>query len=596
MKQFFITFAAVIAAGIVLTIVPTLIFMVMMTAALMAGSGTSAKPGTILKFDISEPITDRDMDTPAMRAQGFLYGEDNTTHGLNTLRDNLYAAAEDPNIVALMLTGGSVNANFADMRDIRRAIQEFKETSGKPVYYYANSMSDGATYVASAADSVFVTPNGSVLMMGCTSSKIYFKRMADKFGVGFDVIKHGKYKSAVEPYFRESMSPEDREQTMRYLDVIWSEERDSIAAGRKIKPEAVDAYVDELKGLSGSVGNAVEAGLIDAGIYYDQFEGKLRQIAGIGANEELKISSIFDYEPKDDGAVSKQTDKIAIVYAEGQIYDGKGNNDDANIYGDKLAKTLRDIRADKDIKAVVMRVNSPGGSASASDIIWREVELLKKEKTVVVSMGGYAASGGYYISCAANHIVAEPNTITGSIGVFGVVPNGAKLIDNLGVDLDVVSTSKNPLVTGFSPLSAPVYAALSNSVEETYKNFASRVAAGRDLPYETVDSLGGGRVWTGVDALTNGLVDELGNLDDAIDVAAEMAGLSNDYVTEDYPKLDDSMTAAMKMLGLSARLSISKALFSDLYNEQMAAQFDNMKARLNSPDGFVWAVCDVEVR
>lgn len=591
MKQFLITFAAVIAAGIVLTVIPFLIFTVMATAAFMAGSSTKVEQGTILKLNLTEAISDRSMDTPANRARAYVTGDDPTAHGLNTLRDALSDAANDDNIAAIMITGSYVNATWTDMRDIRRALQEFKEECQKPIYYYGNNMVDGVAYVASIADSAFVTPGGSVMLTGCMSSKVYFKKMADKFGIGFDVIKHGKYKAAVEPYFRDSMSPEDREQTMRYLNVVWSEIRDTIAAGRGIKAETIDAYVDELKGLRGNVTAAVQTGLIDAEAYYDQFEDKLRNLTGLDAEKDPTIVNIFDYAPESTAKLNPKADKVAIVYALGQIYDGKSNGDDANIYGQDLAATLRKLRKDKDIKAVVMRVSSPGGSASASDIIWREVDLLRQEKPVVVSMGSYAASGGYYISCAANHIVAEPNTITGSIGVFGVVPNAGKLTSDLGISLDVASTSKTPLVTGFAPLSEPVFQALSESVEETYKRFVDRVCQGRDMTFEAVDSIGGGHVWAGADAVNIGLVDRLGNLDDAIDMAAEEAGLADDFVTEDYPKLDDSMTAVMKQLGLSVRTSIGNAILGPEFQ-----QFEKMKQKLESPEGFVWAVCDMEVK
>lgn len=593
MKQFFLTFAAVLLGGFVLLMIPFIIISAVATASMLS-SKEKIEPGTVLKIDLSEQITDRDTDTPTNRVRGYVSGENGTSRGINTLRDKLEMAAEDENICAIMLTGSSVGADFANMRDIRRAIQEFKYASQKPVYYFGTTMTNSAEYVASAADSIFVAPSGSVMLTGCTSGKLFFKRLGEKYGIGFDVIKHGKYKSAVEPYFRDSMSDEDREQTLRYLSVIWGEMRDSIASGRGIKPESIDAYVDDLKGVSGEARVAIEAGLIDGEAYYDQFEDKLRRVAGLADGEKVNVANLFDYKEEEPQSlsISESAEKVAIVYAEGQIYDGKGNGDDANIYGDDLASTLRTLRNDKSVKAVVLRVNSPGGSALASDIIWREVSLLKQEKPVVVSMGGYAASGGYYISCAANHIVAEANTLTGSIGVFGMVPNVAKMADNAGISYDCVSTSKNPLVSTFRPLSEPVLAALTNSVETTYKRFVSRVSEGREMSFEAVDSIGGGRVWTGVDAVANGLADKLGNLDDAIDLAAEEAGLGVDYVTEDYPKLDDSMTAVMKQLGLSVRAGIGKAILGKEYEhaEMLKNKMDN------APEGLVWAICDMEVR
>ena len=589
MKQLCLTFAAVILGGVVLLAIPFIILNALVTVA-MSSADTEIKAGTFLKIDLSDPISDRDMDTPAHRVRGYMSGDNSTEHGLNTLRDKLTLAAEDENVTGLMITGTDATANFANLRDLRRAIVEFKTACGKPVYYFGSSMGNGAAYVASAADSIFVAPEGSVLLTGCTSSKLYFKRLADKYGLGFDVIKHGKYKSAVEPYFRDSMSDEDREQTMRLITVLWDEMRDTIASARGIAPGAIDDYVDNLKGLSGNVEAAQKLGLIDRGAYYDEFQNTLRAASGIKDDENGDIVNVFDYKADNDAEMlpTSGVDKIAVVYACGQIYDGKSAGDDANIYGDDLAATLRELRKNSDVKAVVMRVNSPGGSALASDLIWREVKMLKAEKTVVVSMGGYAASGGYYISCAADHIVAEPNTITGSIGVFGMIPNAGKLADNMGVSFDVVSSSKNPIVTGIKPLSEPVLNALTNSVETTYNTFVSRVSDGRGLSFEAVDSIGGGRVWAGADALSNGLVDQLGNLDDAIDYAVEQSCVGDDFKVEAYPKLDDSMTAIMKQMGLSVRAGIGNALLGAEFN-----QVEKMRERLKTPEGLVWAVCDL---
>ena len=587
MKQFFLTFAAVILGGFVLLMIPFIIISAIVSVS-MQDTDQEVKAGTILRIDLTTALSDRDFDSPTHRLRGAMGGDASITHGMNTLRDKLEMAADDENICAIMLTGSGVSTDFANMRDLRRAITEFKQQSGKPVYYFGSSVSNGAEYVASAADSVFVTPEGSVLLTGCTASKFYLKRFAEKYGLGFDVIKHGRYKSAVEPYFRDSMSDDDREQTLRYLNVLWSEMRDTIASARGIEASAIDDYVDNLAGLSGNTKAALELGLIDRGAYYDEFEKTLRAAAGINSDEELSIADIFDYKANALDTQEESGDKVAVVYAIGQIYDGKSSGDDANIYGDDLAATLRGLRQDKDVKAVVMRVNSPGGSALASDIIWREVNLLKQEKPVVVSMGGYAASGGYYISCAANHIVAEPITLTGSIGVFGMIPNGSKLADNIGVSFDVVSTSKNPIVTGVKPLSQPLMAALTNSVENTYDTFVSRVSEGREMSKAAVDSIGGGRVWTGLDALEQGLVDRLGNLDDAIDQAVELANMGDEFSVEEYPKLDDSMTAVMKQLGLSVRAGIGSALLGDEFE-----QVEKMRERLATPEGLVWAVCDV---
>lgn len=592
MKQFFLTFAAVLLAGIALMMLPIIIISSIAVSS-MGSTDTETKPGTILKIDLTRNIGDRGYDSPAYRVRNALNGGE-TQSGINTLRDKLDEAANDPNISGILLTGGYVSADFAVLRDLRRAIVEFRENSGKPVYYFSNSLSNGSAYVASAADSVFVTPQGAATLTGCIISKYYVKNLGDKYGVNFDVIKHGKYKSAVEPYFRDSMSDEDREQSLRIVNVLWSEIRDTIAAARHISPETIDNFVDEVKGLKADMSDAVQIGLIDKGIYFDQVLTSLRGVVGISEDDNLYVKDIFEYGKAATDvatATDKSADKIAIVYAEGQIFDGSGDGDEANIYGDDLAKTLRILRKDKKVKAVVMRVNSPGGSALASDIIWREVSLLKAEKPVVVSMGGYAASGGYYISCAANYIYAEPVTLTGSIGVFGMIPNFGKLANDHGVTFDYVSSNKNPIITGIAPLSDPVRDALSASVEGTYRTFASRVSEGRGMTFEAVDSIGGGHVWTGADAKGIGLVDELGNLDDAIDMAAELAGLSNDYVTADYPELDDSMAAAMKQLGFSVRADLGHWVFGDDY-----APLAKLQEKIKQPEGFVWAVCDLNAR
>ncbi len=585
MKQFLLTFAAVILAAILLTLLP-LVIISAIAASSMSEPVVMAKPHTVMTLDLSEPITDRDMDSPAFRLRNAMSGAE-CTHGLNTLAKKLKAVASDDNVVALYLKGTSANVDAANMRRLRALISKFKEESGKPVYFYDEVIgSDKLLYVASAGDSIFISPEGSVAMYGAIVSKLYFKRIADKFGVGFDVLKHGRYKSAVEPFFRTSMSDDDKAQSQRIVDVIWAEVRDSIAASRNVAPERIDEFVDNLQSLTTRAEDLKQVGLVDNGLYFDQFEQMLATLADCEVNE-LNFMNIYDFIPSDDNNGKKQ---IAVVYAEGQIFDGSSESDDENIYADDLAKTLRELRNDDNVASVVLRVNSPGGSALASDIIWREVELLSKEKSVVVSMGGYAASGGYYISCAANYIYAEPTTLTGSIGVYGMVPNVEKAADNLGVDLDVVGSSKAPVVTGVRALTDGEKAVLMNSIERTYKTFVTRVSDGRIMSYETVDSIGQGRVWMGADAVKNGLVDAIGSLDDAIEHAASIAELDEHDVVE-YPQIDDSPLAVLKSLGLSVRASVGHYLLGSDFDK-----FDRVRSQLQSSPTSVWAICDTEVR
>lgn len=561
MKQFLITFFAVILAGFFLFMLPLIIIGAIASAA-MTEPEYSVKPHTIVTLDLSQTITDRDMDSPAYRVRNAMSGAE-ATHGLNSLSRKLDAAAANPDVAALYIKGTSADIDMANMCTLRHLINYFRATSGKPVYFFDEAIgSDKVFYIASAADSIFVAPQGSIALYGAVVSKVYFKRLAEKFGIGFDVLKHGRYKSAVEPYFRTSMSDDDRAQSQRIVDIVWSEVRDSIAAARNVDPARLDQYVNNLEVFSTPVSQSAEIGLIDQAIYFDQFEQKLANAAHCPV-ADLHYQDIYELQPDTDTNTSDP--QIAIVYAQGQIYDGSDPSDEANIYADDLAQTLRDLRADSSIAAVVLRVNSPGGSALASDLIWREVKLLAQQKTIVTSMGGYAASGGYYISCAANYILAEPTTITGSIGVFGMVPNVEKAANDLGVDVDIVGSSKSPILTGLRALKDNEKTAILTSIENTYNTFVSRVAEGRDMTFSAVDSIAQGRVWMGLDAANNGLVDNIGNIYDAIDAAAELAELPNYHIVE-YPIIDDSTLAALKAMGLSVSSSLSSALSNSLTN------------------------------
>lgn len=569
MKQFFITLAAVLVAMLIMAILPML-FLGMALSLASLSSDEPIKESTVLTLDLSETIVDRADDSPANMMRSLMSGNTDSEHGLNTLTDALNRAASDANIAALVLKGSGVAADFAIAREVRQAISDFKELSGKPVLFFDNDMSGGSLYVASVADSIFTPPMGTVALIGVTSQKFYLKRLADKLGIGFEVIKHGKFKSAIEPYFRDSMSPEDREQTQRMVDCIWSEMRDSIAARRGVSAKAIDDFVDNYTYITNRTA-PVELGLIDRQIYNDQFLATLKTMIGKKETDLVPMVSIYSYEKScldadpEANATTKaflnaNKDKVAVVYAVGEIYDGTGDGSTTDIYGNDLIETLRKVRIDSTVKAVVLRVNSPGGSAAASDLIWREVDVITNDKPVIVSMGGYAASGGYYISCAADYIVAEPNTITGSIGVYGMVPNVEKMATDAGVDFSVVSSTQNPPVNITKKLKPEHLAALQTSVENTYTTFVNRVAAGRDMTFAQVDSIAQGRVWVGSDALSIGLIDAIGNIDDAIDQAIELSGVT-DYTIVEYPEIDNSPMAILKQFGLNTKATIGSWLF-----------------------------------
>ncbi len=502
----------------------------------------------MLTLNLEDEIVDRSVSDMQLLASSLMNGQKEAM-GLDQILDALLCAQDDDNITGIVIRGQAVNTDYAIMSELRRAIVDFRSNCGKPVYFYDNGISAAGMYIASAADSIFITPLGSVALRGVTSNKMYFKGLADKVGVGFDVVKHGRYKSAIESFTQNDISKEDREQTQRYVDMIWREIRDSIASGRGVEASVIDKYVDEIKYIS-TADYPMEIGLIDGAMYRDEFLQRLRTAIGIEEDKEIPSISIASYGAKED-EVAKPKNQIAIVYALGEIKDGSNKSDYNNIYGEDLARELRKVRTNEDIKAIVLRVNSPGGSALASDIIWREVKLTSEVKPVVVSMGGYAASGGYYISCAADFIMAENATLTGSIGVFGLIPNMQKLSENMGVSQAPVSSNKNPLLLGYKSLTPNQLTTLQSSVDNTYDTFVGRVAEGRQMSRQAVDSIAQGRVWTGLDAVSNGLVDEIGGIYEALDVAAELASLDGDYEVVALPEQKDSpFDMAMRMMNV----------------------------------------------
>ena len=370
------------------------------------------------------------------------------------------------------------------------------------------------------------------LLKGLGGEIIYYKDFQDKYGVKMEVIRHGKYKSAVEPFLTNKMSSENREQTHSFLNSIWSEIIDDIGYSRNKTNDELNYIADEL--LTRNSDLAIENDMISGEIYKDEYRDILKGLVDINKEDKLKLISLKDYIDSGKGKIkSTAKDRVAVIYAQGEIKYGEGS--EKYIGQEMMIKALRKARENKDVKAIVLRVNSPGGSGLASDIIWRELELTKKEKPLVVSMGNLAASGGYYIACNADKIYAEPTTITGSIGVFGAVPNISKLSDNIGINAEQVGTNKQS--TGYSvfePITPEFYNVTKESIEDFYKTFVNKVAEGRKMTFAQVDSIAQGRVWTGKQALENGLVDELGSLEDAINAAAGLANLDN-YRVRNYP-------------------------------------------------------------
>lgn len=459
-----------------------------------------------------------------------IFGYNDDKIGLNEIINAIENAKTDSNIQGISISTMWVNAGIAQTQAIRKKLEEFKE-SGKFITAYADFYNQKSYYLSSVADSVFLNPVGAIDFKGLSTEILFYKDFEDKTGVKMEVVRHGKYKSAVEPFLFNEMSDDNRGQLTSFIKSIWGEMITEISKSRNISLNELNEIADGL--LARNVTLALENKIIDEAIYYDEYKDKLKLACDISAGRNLRMVSLEDYIASGKGRIrSTASNRIAVIYAQGDIIYGRGNE---NFIGqDLIINALRKARKSNSVKAIVLRVNSPGGSALASELIWRELELTKEEVPLVVSMGNLATSGGYYLSCNADRIFAEPTTITGSIGVFGIIPNISKLADNIGINAEQVHTNKGPSYSVFEPMSADFRTVTVESIEAIYTTFLDRVSAGRNMTIQAVDSVAQGRVWTGVEALNNGLVDELGTLKDAISYAAELADIT-DYRVYNYP-------------------------------------------------------------
>ena len=464
--------------------------------------------------------------------------------GLDEITKALAIARSDERIAGISINNPYLIAGMAQTKALRDALRDFKK-SGKFVYAYGDLFLQRDYYLSSIADSIFINPVGGMDFKGLAAEVLYFKDFQDKTGVKMEVVRHGEYKSAVEPFLSSEMSESNREQIQSLLGSIWQSVRDEIAESRGLTPESLDQVADTLGGRHPEM--ALEAGLVDGLAYLDTYEKKLlRESGGEGKHpEKISLQRYMRYSRKK--RVHRGTDEIAVVYAQGEILYGEGGPD--YIGQGQMIKALRNVREDKDVKAVVLRVNSPGGSALTSDIIWRELQLTRKEKPVVVSLSDIAASGGYYLAVGGDKILAEPSTITGSIGVFATVPNISGLSDKVGINAEQVGTHRFSMdYSFFEPMREDFREILRESIEKTYDTFLQRVAEGRGIPVSRVDSLARGRVWSGAEALENGLVDRLGGMPEALELAAEMAGISS-YRLKSLPRYKSGLERLMDDLG-----------------------------------------------
>ena len=544
----------------------------------IAGSGdetVSVKKNSVIELDLSKVSLDYAGKTNYKDFNYFEAHHDGVTDILNAIE----AAKTDEKIKGISILNNQSQLGLAQSKAVRDKLEEFKK-SGKFVYAYANYYTQGEYYLNSVADQVYLNPMGEVDFKGLSSEIIYMKDLQEKSGVKMEVIRHGKYKSAVEPFLAQEMSPENREQMTVLLNSVWNTIVADISKSRKLSVAQLNAIANTLGARTPEL--ALANKLVDKVAYEDEYHDMIRAKLKVDKKEKYDIVSITDYAKKASSTVEdySKDDIIAVIYAQGEIAGGEG---DVNVIGEgSIKRSLQEARDDKDVKAIVLRVNSPGGSALTSELIWREIEITKKVKPVVVSMGNYAASGGYYIAANADRIFAEPNTITGSIGVFGMLPNMNQLGKNIGINAEQVKTHENASgYSVFEPIDENFKGFVLESIEKTYATFLKRVADGRKMTTAQVDTIAQGRVWTGVDAHKLGLVDEIGGLDAAIKYAAKL-GKTSSYRTENYPEYEKSFEDLLANFTGMAMFKTKEQLLKEQLGEegfQMLEQIKRVKSR-----------------
>lgn len=504
----------------------------------IAGSGSdvvTVKDNSVLELDLKNVVNDYGgkYTDPWVT----MFSQDKNI-GLTDVLNAINEAKSDEKIKGISILNSQTGLGMAQSKALRDKLEDFKK-SKKFVVSYADYFTQKEYYINSIADTIYLNPVGQLDFKGLSSEIMFFKDFQDKTGIKMEVIRHGKYKSAVEPYLANEMSPENREQITALLNSAWSTIVSDISKSRKISTDSLNAIANSLGARTPKL--AKSKNIIDKIAYEDEYHNGIRKALNVKKDEDYNAVNIIDYTKKVATTLKKSStdNKIAVIYAQGEITGGEG---DVNFIGEgSMRRSLQEARKDNNVKAIVLRIDSPGGSALTSELIWREIELTKKTKPIVVSMGNLAASGGYYIACNANKIVAEPNTITGSIGVFGALPNISELSKKYGINTSQVKTHANSVgYSPFQPLDNNFKAVVLESIEEIYSTFVNRVATGRKMTYDQVDAIAQGRVWTGTDALRLGLVDQLGGLDIALKEAATLAKIK-DYKTVDFPEYEKSL-------------------------------------------------------
>jgi protease-4 len=558
MLQFLKYVLATIVGLLLFSLVGLLLFVGIAAAVGSSSDEVTVASNSVLELKLDKPLTERKQE-----AEFTPFGVGNSSIGLNSLKESIRRAKTDEDIKGILLDLDVVSGGLASLEEVRDALLDFKK-SGKFIVAYHETGSEKGYYLSSVADEVYLHPQGLLEFNGLSSEVFFYKRLFDKLGVEPFIFRVGSFKSAVEPYFRENFSDSARYQTVSFLNSINNHSVEQIAAARKLAPAQLKLVQDSM--LVHNAEDAKRLGLVTKLGYYDQVLDYLRGKLKLDKDKKPSLVSLSTYEKADkDDDKEVSGNKIAVVYAEGDIVGGKGGEE--SIGGTKFAETIRKARLDDKVKAIVLRINSPGGSALASDVIYREVMLAKKVKPVIASMSDVAASGGYYIAMGCDTIVAHPNTITGSIGVFGVLPNlGPLLSDKLGITVDRVTTGKfSDIPTVTRRLTPFEQQSLQREVERTYADFTSKAAQGRRMPVERLRRLASGRVWSGTEAKDRGLVDVLGDFDDAVAIAARRAGLkADDYRLQALPRRKSGLESFLSMLSGNSEEAETKALKNKL--------------------------------
>ena len=580
MKDFLKYTLATVVGLVVTGIVMSILGIVSLAGFLSASQAeTSVKKNSVFVLQFKGNLSERSTSTPLDN----LLSDNFSNIGLDDVLASIRKAKEHKDISGIYFNPSFLVTSFASLQEIRDALVDFKQ-SGKFLVAYADQYTAGMYYLASVADKVIVNPSGAISWHGLSSQPVFFKDLLAKVGVEMQIFKVGTYKSAVEPFIATEMSPANREQVTAFLGSIWSQLVNDISVSRNIPADSLNAYADRVMDLQPAE-TYIQNHLADTLLYQDGVLAYLKKLTDTDEDDKLETLTLEDMiHVKQNVPKDKSGNIIAVYYAFGEI-DNPSSASMEGISSAKVVNDLRKLREDEHVKAVVLRVNSPGGSAYGSEQMWREVNLLKAEKPVIVSMGDYAASGGYYMSCAADYIVAEPTTLTGSIGIFGMIPNMESLLtDKLGLHFDVVKTNQMSDFGSLNrPFSADERALMQNYIENGYKLFINRCAAGRKMSQQDIEKIAEGRVWTGRAALELGLVDELGGLARATEVAVERAGVEH-YTVLNYPEKENILSSIMGVTPERYINSKAEQVFGPYYNGvqllRQVEQMDQIQARI----------------